>query len=410
MASRLLVIGNGMASVRLLEALWKRAPGAYDVTVVGAEPQAAYNRVLLSALIANDVTLADIAMKDRSWYSDRGFELLCGDPVCSLDVASRFAHLASGRAIDFDACVLATGSTAIKLPLPGIDLPGVITFRDLADVVVMETAVAQGKRVAVIGGGLLGIEAAYGLVKRGVPTTLVHVLDRLMERQLDAAGAALLARALRSKGVDLALARQTVAVTGETAATGLRFADGRELAADLVVCAVGVRPNVGLARDAGIAVNRGIVVDHGMAASQPGIFAIGECAEHRGVAYGLVEPCYAQAEVLAARLAGGEGRFEGLVLATNLKASGVPVFSAGDFSGEAGTRSTVIEDKHGGLYRKLVFSGSRLVGCVLVGDADDGLWLLDLIRRGTDVSAMRSDLVHGRDYAERAPASLMVAA
>lgn len=398
---RLLVVGNGMASVRFLEALSRRAAsGAFKVTVVGAEDRPAYNRVLLSALLANDVTPSDLELRNAGWYLHNGFELVAGDPVARIDRSSRVAHLSSGRMIDFDHCVFATGSNAFKLPVPGIDLPGVITFRDLADVAVMEKAVADGQRVAVIGGGLLGIEAAYGLAKRGVAVTLVHVLDRLMERQLDAAGAALLARALKHKGVQLALARQTVCVTGERSANGLRFADGTELATDLVVCAVGVRPNAALAKNAGLAVNRGIVVDDLLGGSHPGYYAIGECAEHRGTAYGLVEPCYAQAESLAARLNGESLPFTGMVLSTNLKASGVPVFSAGDFEGGEGCTCSIIEDRRTGLYRKLVFRGTQLVGCVLVGDADDGLWLLDLIRRGADITGMRSSLVHGRDFSE----------
>jgi nitrite reductase (NADH) large subunit len=406
---RLLVVGNGMASVRFLEALLRRTGTAacapFEITVVGAEPRPAYNRVLLSALLAQDVTEPDIAMKDAGWYAANGIALITGDAVATLDKKARTATLASGRTIPFDTCVVATGSDAIRLPLPGIDLPGVITFRDLADVAVMETAIASGQRIAVIGGGLLGIEAAYGLAKRGATVTLVHVLDRLMERQLDGPGAALLARALKSKGIELLLSKQTVAVTGDTCATGLAFADSSHLAADLVVCAVGVRPNAALAKAGGITTGRGIIVDDHMATNVACVFAIGECAEHRGIAYGLVEPCYAQAEALAARLTGDDAAaFTGMVLATNLKASGVPVFSAGDFAGSEGTVSAVVDDRRAGVYRKLVFRGATLVGCVLVGDADDGLWLLDLIRNKADVSAMRADLLHGRDYAERAAA------
>jgi nitrite reductase (NADH) large subunit len=413
----LLVIGNGMAGVRLLEALVRRAPDAYRITAVGAEPRPAYNRVLLSALLARDVGEDDIALKDAGWYAAHGIALVTGDAAVALDPTARTVTLASGRVLAYDACVLATGSDAVRLPLPGMDLPGVITFRDLADVAVMEAAIAAHGRVAVIGGGLLGIEAAYGFARRGVPVTLVHVLDRLMERQLDAPGAAVLARALRTRGIDLRLAHRTVAVTGESGttatpqATGLAFADGETLVADLVVCAVGVRPNVALARTAGLAVGRGIVVDDHMAASAPGVFAIGECAEHRGTAYGLVEPAYAQADVLAARLTGDTvAAFAPMVLATNLKVSSVPVFSAGaieagDGSGQPGTTAAVVEDRRNGVYRKLVFRGDRLVGCVLVGAADDGLWLLDLIRSGAPVGAIRADLVHGRAFVATAEAA-----
>jgi nitrite reductase (NADH) large subunit len=404
MAARLLIIGNGMASVRLVEALIRlerESPTRrFAITVVGAEAEAGYNRVLLSALLAQDVASEDIALRPRGWYAAQGVELVSGDAVTAVDAARREATLASGRRIAFEICVFATGSDAIRLPIPGIDLPGVGAFRDLGDVAAMESAASSGAAVAVIGGGLLGIEAACGLARRGADVTLVHVMDRLMERQLDAPAAALLERRIRARGVKVLLARQTLRVTGENRAEGLEFADGSRLAADLVICAVGVRPNAGLARAAGLAVNRGVIVDDELGASLPGFHAVGECAEHRGVAYGLVEPAYAQAEALAARLCGKARSFTGMVLATNLKVSGVPVFSAGDFMGEAGTASAVLEDRGAGAYRKLVFAGARLVGCVLVGEADDALWYLGLIRSGADISAARRDLIHGRAFAE----------
>jgi nitrite reductase (NADH) large subunit len=396
---RLLIIGNGMASVRLVEALTREGRGRFHITVVGAEPEAGYNRVLLSALLAGDVTPDDTLMKPRAWYAARGVDLVTGEAVAWVDAAARKATLAGGQRLGFDQCVFATGSDPIRLPIPGMDLPGVITFRDLRDVAVMDEAGGRGAHVAVIGGGLLGIEAAYGLAKRGAKVTLMHVMDRLMERQLDQPAAALLKRKLEAKGVTVKLAAQTLSVSGTNRADGLRFADGSHCPADLVVCAVGIRPNAALAKAAGLAVNRGIVVDDLMQASLPGFHAVGECAEHRGVAYGLVEPAYAQAEALAAALHGEDGSFGGMVLATNLKVSGVPVFSAGDFIGEPGTSSAVMEDRAAGAYRKLVFAGSRLVGCVLVGEADDALWYLDLIRSGADITAARRSLLHGRSFA-----------
>lgn len=399
MPERLLVIGNGMASVRLIETLVKLDAGSFAITVVGAEPRPAYNRVLLSALLAGEVGAGDIELRGRGWYARHGVELVTGDRVVTVDAGRRAATLASGRSVAFDACVFATGSEPIRLPVPGMDLPGVVAFRDLDDLAQMEAA-ARGGKVAVIGGGLLGIEAAHGLARLGADVTLVHVMDLLMERQLDAPAAKLLKRRIERKGVKVLLERRTIAVTGETRASGLAFADGSGLDAGLVVCAVGIRPLVALAKAAGLAVNRGVVVDDGLAASEPGFFAIGECAEHRGVAYGLVEPCHAQAEALAKRLTGQDAAFRGMTLATNLKVSGVPVFSAGDFSGGEGTTSAAIEDRAAGVYRKLVFKAGRLVGCVLVGDAEDGLWYLDLIRAGADISAARRELIHGRAFAE----------
>ncbi len=396
---RLLIIGNGMASVRLLEALMRLDAARFSITVIGAEPQAGYNRVLLSALLARDVALDDIVLRNADWYGERGIMLITGDAVVKLDVSAKAATLSSGREVAFDQCVFATGSEPFRLPVAGIDLPGVMTFRDLADVAAMEQAVADKRRIAVIGGGLLGIEAAYGLAKLGADVTLVHVMDRLMERQLDAPAAALLKRAMQRRKVKVLLQQQTVAVTGDGHATGLLFADGTELEADVVICAVGIKPNAALAQASGLAVNRGIVVDDLMATSLPGFHAIGECAEHRGIAYGLVEPAYAQAETLAANLCSTARSFEGMVLATNLKVSGVPVFSAGDVMGVEGTDAAVLEDRHRGIYRKLVFKGDVLAGCVLVGDAEDGLWYLDLIRREIDISEARLELLHGRSFA-----------
>lgn len=398
MTKRLLIVGNGMASVRLVETLLALQPSLYDITVVGAEDRPGYNRVLLSALLAREIGPGQIVLRDRAWYEAGKVKLTTADRVVMLDPAGHCAVLASGRMIAFDHCVLATGSHALRLPLPGMDLPGVITFRDIGDVALMDEAIDRGCRVAVIGGGLLGIEAAYGLAKRGADVTLVHVMDRLMERQLDARAAQILKRALERKGVKVRLNTQTSSVMGEDAATGLAFADGSSLAAELVICAIGVHPNGELAKAAGLGVNRGVLVDDGMNTTMPDISAIGECAEHRGVAYGLVEPAYAQADVLARRLVGEKICFEGMVLATNLKVSGVPVFSAGDFSEGPGRQCVVFEDRTLGHYRKLVFADGRLVGCVLVGDADDGLWYLGLIRSGEAVAAMRGDLIHGRDY------------
>jgi nitrite reductase (NADH) large subunit len=399
---RLLIIGNGMASVRLVETLIRLAPGRFALTVVGAEPQSGYNRVLLSALLARDVTEDDVILRDRAWYEANDVRLISGDVVVSLDHENGNATLASGTQVSFDQCVFATGSHPIKLPVPGMDMEGVITFRELPDVGAMEHAAVSGQKVAVIGGGLLGIEAAYGLAKRGADVTLVHVMDKLMERQLDEHAAKLVAKALARKGVKVLLERQTIAVTGEGRATGLAFADGTSIEADLVVCAVGIRPNADLARSAGVSVQRGIVVDDHMGTNLPGFYAIGECAEHRGVAYGLVEPAYAQAEALARLLAGERAAFEGMVLATNLKVSGLPVFSAGAYLGGKSLTQAVLNDTQTGRYKKLVFDGSRLVGCVLVSDAEDALWYLDLIRCGVDIRSARSLLIHGRSFAEPA--------
>ena len=398
---RLVVVGNGMAGLRFLEELVRRAPGRFDVTVVGAEPDPAYNRVLLSSLLAGDIGVGDVELKPREWYAEHGVALVTGQPACALDAAQRTVTLGNGEVLGFDRLVLATGSDAIRLPLPGRDLAGVMTFRSLADIAGLEQAASEGLPAVVIGGGLLGIEAAYGLARRGVPVTLVHLMDRLLERQLDAEGARLLAAAIEAKGVRVLLGAETAAIRGGSAVETVELKDGRVLPCGLVVMAVGIRSNTALAPSGGLQVKRGIVVDDGMQTSASGIYAIGECAEHRGVCYGLVEPCYEQARVAAAAIAGEPVRYAGSVLATNLKVSGVSVFSAGDFEG-VGAEAIVVRDAGVGSYRKLVVREERLAGVVLIGDTAEALWYADLIRAGTPVSALREALAFGQAFAEAA--------
>jgi nitrite reductase (NADH) large subunit len=398
---RLLVIGAGMAAARFADELARRAPGRYDVTMVGAEPRGPYNRVLLSAALAGEIDDDALALDDAGWRSPANFRLLSGCPVASLDLAQRFARLGDGRALAFDRIVLATGSTAVRLPIPGAGLPGVATFRDLADLAAMREAARAPGRVAVIGGGLLGIEAAAGLAKLGAKVTLVHRMDRLMERQLDARSASFLKRAVERRGVDVRLDVETVAIAGEMRAEALVFADGGRLAVDFVVVAVGVRPNVELARAAGLAVDRGVVVDQGMAASLPFVHAIGECAETAGQVCGLVEPAYAHAAVLARRLAGEvDARYLATPPATHLKVSGVPVFSAGAFDA-ADAEAITYEDRSLGVSKRLTLRDDRLIGAVLVGETDDALWYRDLIRDSVSVAAFRDDLIFGPLFCNR---------
>lgn len=401
MKPRLLIIGNGMASVRFLEELMRLAPASFAITVAGAEPEPAYNRVLLSPLLAGEIDPPDVELKPPHWYQAHGVELINGDAVEALDPLVKIAALASGRMIAFDACVLATGSEPLRLPAPGADLDGVMTFRTTADVARMAEAARAGKAAVVIGGGLLGIEAAYGLARLGAEVRLVHLMDRLMERQLDAEAARLLKRAIEAKGVEVLLEAQTEAIIGNGAAEAVRLKDGRVIPCGLVVMATGVRPQASLARAAGLAVQRGILVDDSLATSHPDIYAIGECAEHRGQCYGLVEPAYDQARALARSLAGEPADYCGSVPATNLKVSGVPVFSAGDFEGE-GAETIILRDEALPAYRKLVLRDGRLVGAILCGDTADALWYLDLIRSAAEVGAKRTALPFGRDYAEAA--------
>jgi len=393
-----------MAAARLCDELVQRALGRYAIAVIGVEPQLAYNRILLSSVLAGDVPASETLLKPAAWWRDHGVTLRYGAAATAIDTTARTVTLDDGKMLSFAKLVFATGSRAIRLPVTGSDLRGVLTFRDMADVESISAAARRGTRVVVIGGGLLGIEAAYGLAKAGARVTLVHLMDRLMERQLDARAASLLKRAVEAKGVEVLLEVATSRFIGDGHVEAVEFKDGRTIAAEMAVVAVGIKPNAELANAAGLAVNRGIVVDDHLSSNTADIFAIGECAEHRGVCYGLVEPAYEQARVLAERLAGRNTKYGGSVNATNLKVSGVNVFSAGDFLGAAGTESIVLADPGLGTYRKLVVADGHLVGAVLFGDTSDALWYLDLIRAGAAIEPFRDDVIFGRALAERCAA------
>jgi len=396
MKDRLVVIGNGMASLRFLERLTERAPGLYDVTVVGAEPQAAYNRVLLSSLLGGEVDEAGCAFRGLDWYEGHGIRLITGAPVTQIDRENGLVMVSETHVLPFDKLVLAVGSVPIRLPKPGMDLPGVLTFRDLADVSAIRKAAVEHARAIVIGGGLLGLEAAVGLARLGVDTTLLHVMDRLMERQLDHAAAGLVKRAMEARGVHVLLKADTAAIEGDGRVERLVLADGTVLPADLVVMSVGVRPNIALAQGAGIETARGIKVDDRMQSSDPRIFALGECAEHRGQVYGLVEPAYEQAEALSRHLVGEEAAYTGTSLATSLKVSGLPVFSAGAIEAPEGSETILMSDPGLGLYRKLIVADDRLLGAVFVGDIAEQGWCKELIRTGAAIGGHRDDLMFGR--------------
>jgi nitrite reductase (NADH) large subunit len=395
----LVVVGNGMAAARLVDELAKVALGRYAIAVIGDEPRLAYNRVLLSSVLAGETASHEIELKPAAWWRDRGVTLKYGCLATGIDVGRRELKLANEASIAFSKLVLATGSTPLRLNLPGADLAGVHTFRDSRDIDLLLTLAARKQRVVVVGGGLLGLEAAYGLAKAGAPVTLIHLMDRLMERQLDAPAAQLLKALVERKGIEILLNANTARLHGETRVEGVELTDGRRIDADAVIFAAGIRPNVTLAKDAGIPVNRGIVVDDYLQTGAPDIFALGECAEHRGICYGLVEPAYEQARVLARHLAGGAASYGGSVVATNLKVSGVSVFSAGDFAGVDGSETIVLNDASHGTYKKLVLSDGRLTGAVLVGDVGDALWYLELIRTRQQIARIRSRMMFGRSLA-----------
>jgi nitrite reductase (NADH) large subunit len=403
MSEPLVVIGNGMAAARLVEELTKRALGRYAVAVIGEEPRLAYNRVLLSALLAQEVGFAEIELKPAQWWRDRGVTLRYGMRASAVDPTARELMLSSGTRLAFSKLVFATGSQPVKLDVAGMDLPGVFTFRDIDDVKAI--AKTAGMRVVVIGGGLLGLEAAHGLAKARARVTVLHLMDRLMERQLDAPAARMLKRAVEARGIAVRLNAEAARIMGDRRVEAVELRDGRAIAADAVVVAVGIRANTGLARDAGLKVDRGIAVDDNLETSVEGIHAIGECAEHRGQCYGLVEPAYEQAQVLARRLAGESATYGGSVPAANLKVAGVHVFSVGDFlAATAGAEEIVLSDPAFGVYKKLVIAKGRLIGAVLFGDIADGPWYLELIRSGSSIERLRDDLVFGRTLATRAAA------
>jgi nitrite reductase (NADH) large subunit len=399
---RLVVIGNGMAGCRAVQEVLKRDPDRYDITIFGAEPRVNYDRIMLSPVLAGEKSFADIVINDEAWYRDNGITLHSGRTVQAIDLAQRLIVVEGEQASPYDRLILATGSDPIRLPLPGSELAGVVTFRDLDDVGAMITAAARpDSRAVVIGGGLLGIEAAYGLSRRGMKATVVHLMDVLMERQLDASASFLLTEALVGKGVETVLGAQSEAIEGRDGqVTGLRLKDGRVLPCDLLVMSVGIRPNTGLARAAGLKVGRGVVVDDQMRTSDPNVFAVGECVEHRGECYGLVAPIWEMCRTLGETLTVGSAAYEGSVLSTRLKVSGVDVFSAGRFGGGPGCEDIVFRDAGRGVYKRIVLEGGKVAGAVLFGDAADGGWYFDLMKSGEDVASFRETLVFGQAATE----------
>ncbi|KAF0117280.1 MAG: nitrite reductase (NAD(P)H) large subunit [Rhodospirillaceae bacterium] len=404
---RLVVIGNGMAGMRTVEELLTRAPVRFAVTVFGEEPHPNYNRILLSSVLAGEKALEDIVINPRSWYEEHNIVLHTDDPVIAIDRAIKTVRSASGRVVPYDALLIATGSRPLMPPLLGLDLPGVVRFRDIADVETILEAAGTWKRAAVIGGGLLGLEAAWGLKRRGMEVAVVHLMPTLMERQLDAEAGTLLQRDLTERGLHFFTHAQTESITGTTRAEGLRLADGRTVSADLVVVAIGIRPNVALAKDCGLVVNRGIVVGDDMTTSDPAIHAVGECVEHAGQVFGLVAPLWEQAKVCAARLAGDtEAAYVAPPLSTKLKITGIDMFSAGQL-GAAGPEDAevVFRDATKGIYRKLVIRDDRLVGAVLYGVVEDSGWYFDLMGGETDIAPFRDRIIFGHAFADLQPAA-----
>jgi nitrite reductase (NADH) large subunit len=403
---KLVLIGNGMAGVRTLEELLKIAPDLYDITVFGAEPHPNYNRILLSPVLAGEQTIDEIILNPLSWYEEHGIALHLGCEVTSVDRARRVVH---GRRKDgttveapYDRLLIATGSNPFILPVPGKELKGVIAYRDIADTEYMIETAKTHKHAVVIGGGLLGLEAANGLMLRGMQVSVVHIADTLMERQLDEVAGKMLQQSLQERGLRFEMGAQTQALIGDQdgRVMAVQFKDGREIPADLVVMAAGIRPNTALAEKIGLFCSRGIVVtDTLQTVTDPRIYAVGECAAHRGIAYGLVAPLFEQGKVCATHLAQfGIGRYQGSLTSTKLKVTGIDLFSAGDFNGGEDCEEIVLSDPFGGVYKKLVLKDDKLVGACLYGDTADGAWYFKLLREGRSVADLRDKLMFGEGH------------
>ncbi|MDX3907431.1 MAG: nitrite reductase large subunit NirB [Pigmentiphaga sp.] len=396
--SKLVVVGNGMAGIRTLEELLALAPDRYDITVYGAEPHPNYNRILLSPVLAGEQSFQDIVLNPLAWYEENGITLHTGQPVVRIDRRRRVVVAANGDESAYDRLLLATGSNPFILPIPGKELDGVITYRDIHDTEEMIAAARTKRRAVVIGGGLLGLEAANGLKLRGMDVSVVHLGEWLLERQLDRTAGKMLEASLAARGLNFLLGRSTSEILGDDAGRvrGVRFKDGEEVEAELVVMAVGIRPNTALAEAAGLHCRNGIVVNDVLQTFDPRIYAVGECVNHRGTAYGLVAPLFEMAKVAANHLAElGYGSYKGSVLSTKLKVTGIDLFSAGDFSGGKDTEDIVLSDPAGGVYKRLVIKDDKLVGACLYGDTVDGAWYFKLLREGRAVGDLRDRLMFG---------------
>ena len=401
---KLVMVGNGMAGVRTLEELLKIAPDVYDITVFGAEPYANYNRILLSPVLAGEQTIQDIMLNDVDWYAEHGITLHLNKQVTQIDRAKRIVTAADGTTATYDRLLIATGSTPFMLPIPGRELTGVIAYRDIYDTNAMIAAAQKHTHAVVIGGGLLGLEAANGLKLRGMDVTVVHLPEWLMERQLDRAAGELLQQSLEQRGLNFLLGKNTRALIGDDQGhvSAIQFTDGHQIPTQLVVMAVGIRPSTALAESCGLYCNRGIVVSDTMQTYDPRVYAVGECVNHRGTVYGLVAPLFDMARVCANHLANfGIGRYQGSVTSTKLKVTGIDLFSAGEFMGGEGVEEIILSDPLGGIYKKLVIKDDKLIGACLFGDTVDGSWYFSLLREGKNIAQIRDTLMFGESNLSR---------
>ncbi|MCR6109281.1 NAD(P)/FAD-dependent oxidoreductase [Bacillus sp. A301a_S52] len=389
---KLVLVGNGMAGVRCLEEILKEDPDRFEITVFGKEPYPNYNRIMLSSVLQGDTSIDDIVINSYDWYEKHNIQLFTGESVEQINTFTKTVHTDQERHISYDDLIIATGSNPFMLPLPGSDKEGVIAFRDIKDCEAMISASQKYKKAVVIGGGLLGLEAARGLLNLGMDVDVVHIMDHLMERQLDASASAMLKKELESQGMNFLMNHHTEAILGSERVKKVSFKDGRTVKADLVVMAVGIKPNIAVAEASGIETNRGVVVDDYMQTSAPDVYAVGECAEHREMVYGLVAPLYEQGKTLAKKICqkdAGQG-YQGSILSTKLKVSGVDVFSAGEFGDDPAARAIRIQDEFEGIYKKVIIRQDKIVGAVLFGDTSESTKLLGMINQGTNTSDMKN--------------------
>ena len=398
---KLVLVGNGLAGMRCLEDLLDMATERYEVTVIGEEPWGNYNRIMLSPVLSGDKTIDDIMLHPHAWYSDKGIRFIAGDPAVRIDRPRKQVYTEKGEVVDYDRLILATGSKPFIPPIAGADLKGVISFRDIYDINTMLDYCKTKKNAVVIGGGLLGLEAAYGLKQRGMNVTVLHLMDRIMERQLDSKASQMLRHSIEQKGISIITEANTEALVGvDGHVTQIRLKDGTVLEADLVVFAVGIRPNMALAQSAGLRCNRGVLVNDTMQTFDPSIYAVGECIEHRSQTFGLVEPLWGQAFICASHLAEhGSLTFKAPTVPTQLKVSGCDVFSAGNFEPKDDFEDIILNDEKRQIYKRIIIQKDKVVGAVLFGDTEDGVWYAELISDQTPISSIRNKLLFGKDFA-----------
>lgn len=398
MKLKLIVIGSGMVGARLIERILAESPNLYDIRVFNKEPNGGYNRIMLSPVLAGEKTISEIMTHNHDWFKERDIHLHAGTEIIEINPLKKTVKTDLGAIYQYDKLVIATGSTPFILPVPGNDLPGLVTFRDIRDVKQMIQFSQQQQKAVVIGGGLLGLEAANGLIKLGMEVTVVHSNDVLMNMQMDAVSGGLLQNSLEESGMKFCMHAKTVEILGDTHVSGVKMADGRVIDADLVVMAVGIRPNTAIAQQIGLKVERGIIVNDQLETNYQDIYALGECVEHRGMLYGLVAPLYEQAQVLAETLVGKSSAYRGSFISTKLKVTGISLFSAGEFQDSAETESLVFQDLSQKIYRKVILKDNKIQGAILFGDVSGANWIFDHLVAQTDMSAYRDTLVFGEGF------------